>query len=147
MSEGRVVQPRDGWTFPYAGQPMRVIAELAGFAIAEMTVPAGFAGPVPHRHDGFDEAIYVLDGTLLLTYGHDDPVEAPAGSMCVAPRGVRHTFGNPNDRPARVLGLWSPGSAGIAFMTEIGAALPSEGRPDPAMIAEIYRRHASELMP
>ncbi len=89
----------------------------------------------------------MLDGTLLLTYGSDDPVEAPAGSMCVAPRGVRHTFANPSDRPVRVLGLWSPGPEALAFMTEIGAALPVGGRPDPQAIAEIYRRHASELMP
>jgi quercetin dioxygenase-like cupin family protein len=147
MTDGIVIRPGEGRTFPYAGQPMRILAELAGFAVTEMTVPAHFTGPVPHRHDAFDEAIYVLDGTLLLTYGCGEPVEAPSGSMCVAPRGVRHTFANPSPMPARVLGLWSPGPAGLAFMTEIGAALPTEGRPDPAAIAEIYRRHAGDLMP
>jgi quercetin dioxygenase-like cupin family protein len=147
VSGGPIVGPDGGRTFPYAGQPMRILAELAGVAVAEMTVPARFAGPVPHRHDGFDEALYVLDGTLLLTYGRDEPVEAVAGSMCVAPRGVRHTFANPAEMPARVLGLWSPGPAGLAFMVDVGAVLPAHGRPDPAAVTEIYRRHASELMP
>ena len=31
----------------------------------EVTIPAHFAGPVPHAHDEFDEAIYVLRGRLL----------------------------------------------------------------------------------
>src|SRR6478735_3974827 len=45
----------------------------------------------------------------------------------------------------RVLGE-SPASA-LAFMEEIGAALPASGPPDPAQLAEIYRRHNSELAP
>jgi mannose-6-phosphate isomerase-like protein (cupin superfamily) len=142
-----VVPPAGARTFPYAGQPMAVLADLAGFAIAEMTVPPHFAGPVPHRHDTFDEAIYVLDGTLVLRYGFDDPVEATAGSMCIARRGERHTFANPSGVPARVLGIWSPGPQGLAFMADVGAAMPAGGAPDPAAIAEVYRRHASLLMP
>jgi uncharacterized cupin superfamily protein len=38
----------------------------AGFAVAEIAIPAGFPGPVPHAHDAFDEAIYVLEGRLLV---------------------------------------------------------------------------------
>jgi mannose-6-phosphate isomerase-like protein (cupin superfamily) len=130
---------------------MRVLAEpvgdVDGFASVEIAVPARFAGPVAHVHHGFDEGIYVLDGLLLLTFGTDQPVEAPAGSFCLAPRGVRHTFSNPNDSPARILGLWSPGAAGLAFMADVGSAIPPGGAPDPALVAEIYRRHNSELLP
>ena len=35
----------------------------------------------------------------------------------------------------------------LAFMEDIGAALPASGPPDPAQLAEIYRRHNSELVP
>jgi hypothetical protein len=33
------------------------------------------------------------------------------------------------------------------FMADIGAAMPPEGAPDPELVAEMYRRHASELLP
>jgi mannose-6-phosphate isomerase-like protein (cupin superfamily) len=151
MTHGTVIHPTSARAFPYAGQPMRVLAEPSGqfdgFAAAEMSVPPRFAGPVPHVHHGFDEGIYVLTGRLLLTYGDDDPVEAVAGSFCVAPRGVRHTFSNPDDAPVRVLGLWSPGSAGLAFMADIGAVIPPGGAPDPALVEEVYHRHDSVLIP
>lgn len=130
---------------------MRVLADsmpgFDGFAAVEMTVPPNFAGPVPHAHATFDEAIYVLDGRLLITAGYDDPVEAPSGSMCVSPRGVRHGFSNPDPTPVRVLGLWSPASVGLAFMADIGAVIPPGGAPDPAQIAALYRKHDSELLP
>jgi mannose-6-phosphate isomerase-like protein (cupin superfamily) len=151
MTHGVVIRTGQGRSFSYAGQPMHVLAEphgdSDGFAAAEMTVPAGFAGPVPHVHYGFDEGIYVLSGLLVLTFGTGPPIEAPAGSFCLAPRGVRHTFRNPNDSPVRVLGLWSPGPAGLAFMADIGTAIPAAGAPDASQVAEIYQRHASELLP
>jgi hypothetical protein len=56
------------------------------------------------------------------------------------------TFANPAGEAVRVLGVWSPAGA-LAFMEEIGAALPASGPPDPAQLAEIYRRHNSELVP
>jgi hypothetical protein len=61
MTHGAVVRAGQGRSFPYAGQPMHVLAEpmgdFDGFAAVEMTVPARFAGPVPHVHHGFDEGI------------------------------------------------------------------------------------------
>ena len=46
-----------GPAFPYAGQPMHVLAGQdglpPGFAAMELTVPARFAGPIPHAHDEF----------------------------------------------------------------------------------------------
>ena len=53
----------EGPAFPYAGHPMRILAghngQPAGFAAMEITIPARFAGPIPHAHDDFDEAIHV----------------------------------------------------------------------------------------
>jgi mannose-6-phosphate isomerase-like protein (cupin superfamily) len=131
---------------PYAGDVIRVLGECAGLAVCELTVPPLFAGPPAHIHHGFDEAIYVLSGALTMTRGDAGPEPAPAGSLILAPRGVRHTFANPTDEPVPVLGVWTPGSA-LGFMEEIGAALPASGPPDPAQLAEIYRRHNSELAP
>jgi mannose-6-phosphate isomerase-like protein (cupin superfamily) len=131
---------------PYAGDVLRVLGESPGLAFCELTVPPRFAGPPAHIHHGFDEAIYVLSGALSMTRGRTDPEPAPAGTLILAPRGIRHTFANPTDEAVRVLGVWSPASA-LAFMEEIGAALPASGPPDPGRLAEIYRRHNSELSP
>lgn len=137
-------------SFPYAGRSLQVLAGQdgtpAGFAAAELSVPPHFAGPVPHAHDQFDEAIYVLSGRLLVL-GDGDPEEAVAGSMFVAPRGHRHGFKNPYDEPALVLGLWSPAAPALAFMRDVGAALPADGPPDPERMRDIYERHASRLLP
>ena len=131
---------------PYAGDVIRVLGECQGLAICELTVPPRFAGPPAHIHYGFDEAIYVLTGALSMIRGQTGPEPAPAGTLILAPRGTRHTFANPTDDPVRVLGVWSPSSA-LSFMEEIGAALPAAGPPDPTRLAEIYRRHNSELAP
>jgi hypothetical protein len=91
----------------------------------ELAIPAHFAGPIPHAHDAFDEAIYVLSGRLLVA-GDDEPQEAAPGSMFVAPRGHRHGFSNPSADSALVLGIWAPPQPALALMRDIGAAL----RPD-----------------
>jgi mannose-6-phosphate isomerase-like protein (cupin superfamily) len=131
---------------PYAGDALRVLGECAGVAIGELSVPAGFAGPPPHVHHGFDEALYVISGSLTMVRGRDEPVPVPTGGVIMAPRGVRHTFANPGDEPTRVLGIWTPGGA-LSFMAEIGAALPTTGPADRELLAEIYRRHNSEIVP
>ncbi len=140
----------EGQWFPYAGQPMHVLAgqdgQPAGFAAMEITVPAHFAGPIPHAHDAFDEAIYVLTGRLLVV-GDGEPQEAVPGSMFVAPRGLRHGFSNPSADPALVLGIWAPAEPAVAFMRDIGAALAPGALPDPDQMRDIYARHASRLMP
>lgn len=142
--------PGEGPSFRYAGQPMHILAghgdRPAGFAAMEITVPAGFPGPVPHAHDEFDEAIYVLSGRLLV-FGDGEPQEAVAGSMFAAPRGSRHGFRNPSAEPARVLGVWAPARPAIAFMRDIGAALAADAPPDPERMARIYEKHASRLLP
>ena len=136
--------------FPYAGQPVNILAgqhgQPSGFAAMEITVPPRFAGPIPHAHDAFDEAIYVLSGHLQIL-GDDEPREAAPGSMFVAPRGQRHGFSNPSAEPALVLGIWAPPEPALAFMRDIGAAVTPGAPPDPDLMREIYARHASRLLP
>jgi mannose-6-phosphate isomerase-like protein (cupin superfamily) len=142
--------PGEGPSFPYAGRPMHILAghddRPAGFAAAELVVPPHFAGPIPHAHDEFDEAIYLLSGRLHVL-GDQPPREAVEGSMFVAPRGRRHGFSNPYDEPARVLGIWSPAAPALAFMRDVGAALTADGAPDPVRMRDIYAAHASRLLP
>jgi mannose-6-phosphate isomerase-like protein (cupin superfamily) len=140
----------EGAAFSYAGQAIHILAGEGGlppgFAAMELTIPAHFAGPIPHAHDEFDEAIYVLSGRLLVV-GDDEPQEAAPGSMFVAPRGHRHGFSNPSAEGALVLGIWAPPEPALAFMRDIGAALRPDGPPDPDRMHEIYARHASRLLP
>src|SRR5260370_37074008 len=123
-----------GAVFLYAGQPMHILAghdgRPSGFAAMEITVPGRFVGPIPHAHDEFDEAIYVLSGRLLVI-GDDEPTEAVPGSMFVAGRGHRHAFSNPSGEPARVLGLWAPPAPAPAFIRAVGGQLRPHTPPDP----------------
>jgi mannose-6-phosphate isomerase-like protein (cupin superfamily) len=139
-----------GASFPYAGQPMHILAGQnglpPGFAAMEISMPARFAGPIPHAHDEFDEAIYVLSGRLMVA-GEGEPEEAGPGSMFVAPRGQRHGFSNPFGEAALVLGLWGPPEPALAFMRDVGAALRPDGPPDPDLMRDLYERHASRLLP
>ena len=89
-------------------------------------------------------AVLAVAPSQGLYFEQTTALAAPEG---LAPRGVRHTFSNPDDAPVRVLGLWSPGSAGLAFMADVGEVIPPGGAPDPAAVAEVYRRHRSELLP
>jgi quercetin dioxygenase-like cupin family protein len=140
----------EGPWFRYASQPMHILAgqegKPPGFAAMEITVPAHFAGPIPHAHDAFDEAIFVLSGRLLVA-GDGQPAEAAPGSMFVAPRGHRRGFSNPFPDEALVLGIWAPPGPALAFMRDIGAALTPDAPPDPDRMREIYARHASRLLP
>jgi EmrB/QacA subfamily drug resistance transporter len=75
-------------------------------ALVHNTVPAGWAGPPLHHHD-FDEAFYVLDGTLTFQLG-DELLCVGAGAMAFAPRGVAHTLGERHGTPASYLLACTP---------------------------------------
>ncbi len=144
-----LVVPGSAPSIQYAGRPMDVFAGLddrpAGFAVAELTVPAGFPGPPPHAHDLFDEGIYVLQGSILVV-GDGEPTMAGPGSLFVAPRGERHGFANPSGEPARVLGLWGPAGPAMTFMEAVGAVLPAQGPPDVEAVRAVYEAHQSRIL-
>jgi quercetin dioxygenase-like cupin family protein len=121
-------------------------SEPTGFAAMEITIPPRFAGPIPHAHGAFDEAIYVLAGRLQVM-GDGPAQEARAGSLFAAPRGRRHGFSNPYPEAALVLGIWAPAEPALAFMREIGLALSPGAPPDADRVREIYAGHASRLLP
>ena len=149
MASG-LVRPGEGPAFRYADTTLHVLAGSDGtgpFSAAEMIVPAGFRGPIPHAHDNFDEAIYVIEGVILAGVDYDEPADAPAGSLLTAMRGTRHFFSNPFDSPARVLGLWSPPDTGLEFIKLVGAALPPKGPPDAEVMQRLYAEHNSRLLP
>ncbi|WP_051580547.1 cupin domain-containing protein [Pseudonocardia acaciae] len=81
--------------------------ETAGHvSLCENTVPAHWAG-TPLHHHGFDEAWYVLDGTLTLQLG-EKILRAGPGTVTFAPRDTIHAVANHGDVPARYLLVCTP---------------------------------------
>lgn len=114
------------------------------FVIAEWTDEGGPPDPprlvAPlHIHHRDDEAWYVLEGTLRFRLG-DEEVEAPAGSAVFGPRGVPHTFWNPNEEPARYLLVMTANT--FRLIEEIHA---SSDR-DPATLRALYEKYECEIV-
>ena len=69
--------------------------EGSGGAVAmfEFDVPAGARVPIAHSHDGYEETIYGLAGTLSWTVAGEASEVGPGEVLCI-PRGVVHHFAN-----------------------------------------------------
>ena len=75
-------------------------------SVTEIVVPPHSAGPPLHTHD-FDEAFYMLEGTLIFQV-EDAVVTKDAGELSFAPRNVAHTLANHSDAPARYVLICTP---------------------------------------
>jgi quercetin dioxygenase-like cupin family protein len=116
-------------------------AETGGsFAMWEDRVVRGKTTPL-HLHPNQDEAIYVLEGELLV---HVDGEEHPVGEhgLFVAPRGVPHAF-LVTSETACLLSLIAPG-AGEAFYRSVSEPVTSTADasrpPDFARLSEAAQR-------
>jgi ribosomal protein S18 acetylase RimI-like enzyme len=90
----------------------------------------------PHRHLAEDEAWYVLEGRLIIRIGEEE-LEAPAGTAVFGPRGVPHTYANPDPRPCRYLIVMQPKTVALI------EALHSGSASDPR---ELFRAYDAELV-
>lgn len=111
----------------------------------EFDVPPTNAMPIPHYHDGWDETVYGLAGTLTIVRDGDEIDVGPAGSVFI-PRGVVHNFFNRTDSVARVVSALTPGVLGPGYFRELGA-LVAQGAPDPAAMREVMLRHGLVPVP
>ena len=62
-------------------------------AVFEFDVPAGSKVAAAHSHDGFEETIYGLEGTLVWTV-EGQAHEVGSGEVLCIPRGAVHQFAN-----------------------------------------------------
>lgn len=92
-----------------------------------------------HVHYRDDEAWYVLEGTLRVRVG-DNEVEARAGSAVLVPRGVPHTYWNPEPTPTRYLLMMTPNI--YSLIQELHQL---KERNVPAL-RELFKKHDSELL-
>src|SRR5918995_458129 len=100
------------------------------FSVMEHRLAAHGPSPPPHVHDQLDHAIYVLEGTVVLTAEHRQ-LTAPAGSFALLPHGIAHTFANPSDTVARFVEVDAP--AGFQLAPATMAAIQAEhDAPPPA---------------
>jgi quercetin dioxygenase-like cupin family protein len=120
--------------------------EAAGGAVAvfEFAVPAGARVPVAHSHDGYEETLYGLEGSLSWTVDGERVEVGPGEVLCI-PRGAVHRFENDHEVDARALAVVTPGvlrSDYFRELAEVVDAAAAAGRPpEPAAIGEVMRRH------
>ena len=102
-------------------------AETDGaFMLFEDYMPQGKTTPL-HAHANEDEALYVLEGEILVHIDGENHPVGPRG-IAVAPRGVPHAF-LVTSPTARVLCLQTPGSAEAFYR---GASQPAGADTEPA---------------
>ncbi len=111
-------------------------------AMFEFDVPAGSKVPAPHSHDGYEETIYGLEGTLVWTLEGESHEVGPGEVLCI-PRGSVHHFANTGDLDAKALAIVTPGILGPDYFREVAAVLDASagGPPDLAAIGAVMRRH------
>ena len=148
-SDGRqgqsvVLAPGEGREVPLgeAGTvTLKAVGEETGGRLTayEFAMPPATAGPPLHLHRSWDEAFYVLAGTVtFLIDGRTSAVAA--GGFVFVPRGVLHTFWNEGDAPARQLTVFAP--AGIEhYFAEATAALAAGGEESLAAAVALMEKH------
>jgi mannose-6-phosphate isomerase-like protein (cupin superfamily) len=114
------------------------------FSVVEYIGVPGVPGPPPHLHRSFEEAWFILEGSVTFSSaGRTTP--ANPGTYLFVPRSVPNTFQVTGDKPARWIGIFSPGRF-VALVEELGLLIPAHGPPDPAAMATLFRRYDSELV-
>jgi len=109
-------------------------------AVFEFDVPAGGMIAAAHSHDGYEETVYGLKGTLTWTVGGEAREVGPGEVLCI-PRGVVHQFANAGEVDATSLAIVTPGILGPEFFREVAAVLDADGPPDFAELGAVMRRH------
>jgi mannose-6-phosphate isomerase-like protein (cupin superfamily) len=146
VEKGIVLGPDDGASLDFGFSSLRILLrseDTAGaFALTEQPLdPRALAGPL-HVHAKETGFFYVLEGTIAVQVGADVVSAGPRTTVSV-PRGVRHTFWNPGDAPARVLEFFTPG--GFERWFEELAAVLADDTPDIGAIVESARRFGTEM--
>jgi mannose-6-phosphate isomerase-like protein (cupin superfamily) len=123
----RVIGPRDGKAVDFNGFGVRFMAWAeetgGGFSLVEHPIAARTLCAPLHRHSREDEYSFVVEGRMGAQLG-DDVLVAESGDLVFKPRGQWHTFWNPDDTPARVLEIISPGGF-ERYFAEMEEALAS----------------------
>ena len=97
--------------------------------------------PPAHRHNGNEEAYFVLDG-LVEFQVEAEIFTGGSGAFVLVPSGQAHTFGNTSREPARLLVLHSPALDG--YFAELEELWSAPEPPDRDAEVALMRRHGME---
>jgi mannose-6-phosphate isomerase-like protein (cupin superfamily) len=97
----------------YAMGPVNAVFKADGdetrnqYSISEWWLEPYTRGPGAHRHEE-DDVFFVIEGTMSFLVG-DAWIDAPKGSLVIAPGGTAHDFENRTAERAGALNLSVPG--------------------------------------
>lgn len=113
------------------------------FSVFQGDLEPGSQGPPPHVHRVYDEAFYVLAGSVRFT-SDGQSEDCPAGSFVFVPRGSAHGFANPSEMPASLLVVVT---ARALQLVERAEALMDHGRPiDGEALLALFADHDTEVL-
>jgi quercetin dioxygenase-like cupin family protein len=133
-------------TIKVEGMEIRFLVEgkdSAGMlAVFEFGVPAGVKIAVAHSHDGYDETIYGLEGSLTWTVEGEE-IELGKGEALVISRGAVHEFANRTEAYAKALAVATPGVIGPDFFHAVAVILDAAagGPPDVDALVAVMLEH------
>jgi quercetin dioxygenase-like cupin family protein len=84
------------------------------YSIVEIVADPGDSTPL-HVHEKEDEYLLVLEGSARVVLG-EQTIEATAGQTVEMKRGIPHAWGNPSDKPVRLLFTATPGGCEEALV-------------------------------
>jgi quercetin dioxygenase-like cupin family protein len=101
-------------------------------------------GPPPHVHRGYDEAFFVLAGSVRFT-SDGTSEDCSAGSFVFVPRGSAHGFANPTELPASLLVVVT--ARAIELVERAEALVDEHHRPvDGEALLALFAEHESEIL-
>jgi quercetin dioxygenase-like cupin family protein len=117
-------------------------------AVFEFDVPAGARVPVAHSHDGYEETIYGVRGSMTWTIDGETVEIGPGEAVCIR-RGIVHQFANRGDEDATSLAIVTPGILGPGYFRDLRAVVEAAagGPPDPAEIGRVMLLHGLTPVP
>jgi mannose-6-phosphate isomerase-like protein (cupin superfamily) len=125
-------------------QNQRLAPDGSKLVLVEWTIP-GASSDVPewmaplHIHNDDDEAWYVVEGRLRVRVGADDH-DVPAGGAVIGPRGIPHTFCNPDPEPARYVVVMSDRTSALLDVLHSGRQL------EPDELRDLYVAYGCQLL-
>lgn len=124
-SEGETITAR-------AARDVLILSTTPELTVTFSRYVTGERGPDLHLHRRHADAFFILSGTMRFEVGEhgERVVDAPAGTLVVAPALVGHSFHNPFDDEVTWLNVHAP-DAGFAAFLRTGADFDSEDMPLP----------------
>ena len=114
-------------------------------AVFDGTLAPWAPGPPLHLHTREDEALYVVEGTVLLQIG-EDRQELTAGAFAWIPRDTPHAFANAAGTVTRMVVICVPGGLEGLFAEQGEYFGHVRGAPDLAELGRIAGRYGSCLL-